>query len=60
MASMTGWTLFGRGKPKPPKAAVSPAVIKALDELFAGHVEPSEKLRNDYRRYLEARNKRAA
>jgi len=58
----TGWTLFGgRTKPaKPPKAAVSDDVRTVLAEKFAGHIEPSDKLREDYRRYMEIKNKHAA
>lgn len=57
---ISGWTLFPRAKPKPPKAAVSPAVRDALDKVFEGRVEPSEKLREDYRRYMDIKRRKAA
>ncbi len=60
MANHTAVWTFLRAKPKPPKAAVSPGVRKAIDDAFNGHTEPSEKLRDDYRRYTEFKNKRAA
>ncbi len=58
--SGAGWTLFGSAKPKPPKAAVSEDFRAAMAERFKGHIEPSEKLREDYRRYMDIKRRKSA
>ena len=61
MATHTGgWTLFPRPKPKPPKAAVSENFRAAMAETFKGRIEPSDKLREDYRRYMDIKRRKTA